>query len=55
MSGEAEENHKNLNQDSRSTEWDLNPRPSEYEARMLITLRRSVAGGGILFSVFEVL
>jgi hypothetical protein len=48
-----EENHKSLNQDSRSPGRDLNPGPPEHETGGLITrLRRSVnlllfTGGGL--------
>jgi hypothetical protein len=32
FSGETEENHANLSQDSWSSDRDLNPRPPKYEA-----------------------
>jgi hypothetical protein len=36
----TEENNETLSQDSRSPGRDLNPRPPEYELRVLITRQR---------------
>jgi hypothetical protein len=47
--GWNEENRKNSSQDSCSQGQDLNPRPPEYEARML-TIRRQYS----VYNYFEV-
>jgi hypothetical protein len=41
LSGETEENHETLSQDSRSTRRDLNRGPPEYEVGVLTTRPRS--------------
>jgi hypothetical protein len=43
LPGWAEENHKILIQDNRPSDRDLNPRPPEYKAGLLLTRPRHSA------------